>query len=66
MTMQFNEETFRGDYTYRNPPAAIRRFPFPFDRDGYMYSVNIEQHPGGPRAARSNSPSTWTSITSPR
>lgn len=47
MTMQFNDETFRGDYTFHNSPAAVRRFPFPFDRDSYMYSVNIEQHPGG-------------------
>ncbi|MBU2944711.1 DUF3445 domain-containing protein [Shimia thalassica] len=51
MTMQFNEETFRGDYTYFNSPAAIRRFPFPFDQDAYMYSVNIEQHPGGPEGS---------------
>ncbi|MBW6418471.1 DUF3445 domain-containing protein [Celeribacter sp. PS-C1] len=49
MTMQFNDETFRGDYTYHNSPEAIRRFPFPFDQDTYMYSVNIEQHPGGPK-----------------
>ncbi|MDK3018940.1 heme-dependent oxidative N-demethylase family protein [Pseudodonghicola flavimaris] len=48
MTKHFNDETFRGDYTYYNSPEAIRRFPFPFDRDSYMYSVNIEQHPGGP------------------
>lgn len=48
MTKHFNDETFRGDYTYRNSPEAIARFPFPFDRDSYMYSVNIEQHPGGP------------------
>jgi len=48
MTMTFNSETFRGDYSYRNSPAAIRRFPFPFDRDSYMYSVNMEPHRGGP------------------
>jgi len=48
MTIRFNDETFRGDYTYANSPHAVRRFPFPFDRDSYMYSVNIEPHPGGP------------------
>ncbi|MXN17823.1 DUF3445 domain-containing protein [Pseudooceanicola sp. GBMRC 2024] len=48
MTLHFNDETFRGDYTYFNSATAIRRFPFPFDRDSYMYSVNIEPHPGGP------------------
>lgn len=48
MTIRFNDETFRGDYTFRNSAEAIRRFPFPFDRDDYMYSVNIEPHAGGP------------------
>jgi hypothetical protein len=40
-------ETFRDDFTYRNSPAAIRRFPFPFPEDRYMYSVNIEAHTAG-------------------
>lgn len=40
----FKKETFRDDYTYRNSPEAIRRFPFPFPEDKYMYSVNIEPH----------------------
>lgn len=44
MTITFNKESFRGDYSYRNSPAALRRFPFPFDRDEYMYSVNMEPH----------------------
>lgn len=48
MTLQFNDETFRDDYTYHNTPAAVARFPFPFDRDDYMYSVNMEPHAGGP------------------
>lgn len=48
MTLQFHDETFRGDYSFYNSDEAIRRFPFPFDRDSYQYSVNIEQHPGGP------------------
>lgn len=47
MTIQFNDETFRDDYSYHNSPAAIRRFPFPFDKDDYMYSVNMEPHAGG-------------------
>ena len=48
MTIQFNDESFRGDYSFRNSPWAIRRFPFPFHEDSYMYSVNMEQHRGGP------------------
>lgn len=47
MTIQFNDETFRDDYTYHNSARAIRRFPFPFDKDDYMYSVNMEPHQGG-------------------
>ena len=48
----FRDETFRGDFTFENSPEAIRRFPFPFDRDQYMYAVNIEQHmPGPPKSA---------------
>src|SRR4051794_41859574 len=48
MTLDFHTETFRDDFTYYNSPEAIRRFPFPFDRDEYMYSVNIETHTAGP------------------
>ncbi|ESR25675.1 heme-dependent oxidative N-demethylase family protein [Lutibaculum baratangense] len=44
MTIVFNEETFRDDFTFRNSPVAIKRFPFPFHEDRYMYSVNIEPH----------------------
>lgn len=47
MGIQFNDETFRDDYTYRNSPAGIKRFPFPFPEDDYMYSVNIEPHVPG-------------------
>ena len=43
----FRDETFRDDFTYRNSPEGIRRFPFPFDRDDYMYSVNMEPHTPG-------------------
>ena len=32
MTITFKQETFRDDFTYRNSPGNIRRFPFPFDR----------------------------------
>ncbi len=49
MTIRFNDETFRDDYTHFNSPEAIQRFPFPFDRDDYMYSVNIESHTSGPK-----------------
>ena len=48
MSIQFRDETFRDDYTFRNSPWAIQRFPFPFHEDSYMYSVNMEQHRGGP------------------
>ncbi len=48
MSLAFRDETFRDDFTFYNSPAAIRRFPFPFDRDEYMYSVNIEPHVKGP------------------
>lgn len=44
----FKDETFRGDYRYWNSPQAIRRFPFPFAEDSYMYSVNMEPHVPGP------------------
>ncbi|MDQ0420482.1 hypothetical protein J2045_001501 [Peteryoungia aggregata LMG 23059] len=47
MTITFRHETFRDDFTYRNSPQNIRRFPFPFDRDEYMYSVNMEPHVPG-------------------
>ncbi|MGO7719156.1 hypothetical protein ACC706_38925, partial [Rhizobium johnstonii] len=35
------------DFSYRNSPENIRRFPFPFDRDEYIYSVNMEPHVHG-------------------
>src|SRR6185436_16950347 len=49
MNIEFKQESFRDDFRYRNSPAAIRRFPFPFAEDSYMYSVNIEPHTPGPR-----------------
>ena len=45
------DETFRNDFTFRNSPEAIRRFPLPFHEDEYMYSVNIEPHLPGPRGS---------------
>jgi hypothetical protein len=48
MGIEFKTETFRDDFTFSNSPAAIRRFPFPFDKDAYMYAVNIEPHVPGP------------------
>ena len=47
MGIVFKTETFRDDFTFRNSAAGILRFPFPFDRDDYMYSVNIEAHVPG-------------------
>jgi dimethylamine monooxygenase subunit A len=44
MAVTFNQETFREDFSFRNSPAAVRRFPFPFAEDSYSYSVNIEPH----------------------
>ena len=43
----FHDETFRQDFSFFNSPAAIKRFPFPFDQDSYMYAVNIEPHEPG-------------------
>ena len=45
------DETYRDDFTFRNSPEAIRRFPLPFPEDEYMYSVNIEPHVPGPKGA---------------
>lgn len=44
MSQTFKKETFRDDYTFSNSAEAIKRFPFPFPEDEYMYSVNIEPH----------------------
>ncbi|MBS0235629.1 MAG: DUF3445 domain-containing protein [Proteobacteria bacterium] len=51
MALTFKDETFRDDFTFSNSPAAIRRFPFPFVEDKYMYSVNIEPHTTGPEGS---------------
>jgi dimethylamine monooxygenase subunit A len=39
---------YRETFTFRNSPAAVARFPFPFQQDHYAYSVNIERHAPGP------------------
>lgn len=44
-------EQFRPPYTFSNSEEAIKRFPFPYPEDEYMYSVNIEQHNGGPKGS---------------
>lgn len=52
MTIAFKpDETFRNDFSFRNSLEAIRRFPFPFATDSYMYSVNIEPHTAGPKGS---------------
>lgn len=51
MSIAFNQETFRDDFTFFNSEVGVRRFPFPFHEDKYMYAVNIEAHGGGPRGS---------------
>jgi hypothetical protein len=51
MVLAFKTETFRDDFTFSNSPEAIRRFPFPFHEDKYMYAVNIEPHVPGPQGS---------------
>ena len=48
MNIRFKpDETFRGDFSYKNSDEAVLRFPFPFAEDTYMYSVNMEPHVRG-------------------
>ena len=51
MVLAFKNETFRDDFTFSNSPTAIKRFPFPFHEDKYMYAVNIEPHVPGPKGS---------------
>jgi hypothetical protein len=51
MGINFRDETFRDDFTFKNSPEHIRRFPFPFHEDSYMYAVNIEPHVPGPKGS---------------
>jgi hypothetical protein len=48
MSIAFKTERFRDDFSFANSVHGIRRFPFPFHEDKYMYSVNIEPHTAGP------------------
>jgi hypothetical protein len=56
MGIAFRQETFRDDFSFSNSPEAIRRFPFPFDEDSYMYVVNIEPHTRGPKGSVTENP----------
>jgi len=47
MSIAFKTETFRNDFSFANSPETVRRFPFPFHEDKYMYAVNIEPHTRG-------------------
>jgi len=38
-------------FTFKNSPEHIRRFPFPFHEDAYMYAVKIEPHVVGPKGS---------------
>ncbi len=51
MGIDFKDETFRDTFTFKNSPETIRRFPFPFPEDKYMYSVNMEPHIPGPKGS---------------
>jgi hypothetical protein len=62
MNIEFRQETFRDDFSFRNSPAAIRRFPFPFNEDSYMYSVNMEPHVKGAPGTAFESLIWWMSI----
>lgn len=41
-------ETMRDDFTFTKTAESVARFPYPWPEDEYMYSVNMEPHPGGP------------------
>lgn len=47
MSIKFNDETYRDDFTFRNSKDAVRRYPFPFHEDSYMYAINMENHVAG-------------------
>jgi hypothetical protein len=48
MSIAFRTDKFRDDFSFANSEHGIRRFPFPFHEDKYMYAVNIEPHTAGP------------------
>lgn len=41
---KFRDETYRDDFSFRNSEQSVLRAPFPFDKDSYMYAVNMELH----------------------
>ncbi len=51
MPITFKDESFRDDFTFFNSPEHIKRFPFPFPEDSYMYSVNMESHNEGAKGS---------------
>ena len=44
---KFNNGTYRDDFSFKNSPESVLRAPFPFDKDEYMYAVNMELHKDG-------------------
>ncbi|MEH2482452.1 hypothetical protein V1282_005809 [Nitrobacteraceae bacterium AZCC 2146] len=48
MSIAFTMDKFRDDFSFANSEHGIRRFPFPFNEDKYMYAINIEPHTPGP------------------
>jgi hypothetical protein len=56
MTIAFRDDTYRDEFTFANSAESIRRFPFPFDKDQYAYSVNIEPHESGPQGSATEFP----------
>jgi len=47
---------FREPFNFANSAAGIARFPYPFDRDSFMYSVNIRPHRPGPAGSATEFP----------
>jgi len=43
----FKDGTYRDDFSFKNSPESVLRAPFPFDKDEYMYAVNMELHKDG-------------------
>ena len=66
MTIQFNDETFRDDYTLPQLGMAIRRFSLPRStKTATCYSVKHGTPPGRAGRGRSmQSGLTWTSTIS--
>jgi len=54
--IEFRDETFRDDFTFKNSPETVLRAPFPFDNDEYMYAVNMELHKDGKKGTAFEQP----------